>query len=275
MHTGEPTPHEDGYVGMDVHRAARVAGAAHGGQVVLTATTAAGARHLPDGAELTDLGRHRLKDLPRPEHLFQLADRGLDDEFPPLAASGDGAQPPRPRRRRSSAATASSRRLRQLLDAAVRLLTLTGPGGAGKTRLAIAVAEAVGDASRRRVTSCPRRRHDGATMWTDDRRARWACPERRATAAESSPTWPTASCCWCSTTSSSCPVPRPRSQSCSGRGPGVAVVATSRRPLHVAGEHEHPVPPLLLPDGRTRRGRGSRAVQLFVSRPRWCEPASR
>jgi class 3 adenylate cyclase len=73
LHTGEPTPHEDGYVGIDVHLAARVAAAAHGGQVVLTeATRALVAGHLPAGAVLTDLGRHRLKDFPQPVALAQL-----------------------------------------------------------------------------------------------------------------------------------------------------------------------------------------------------------
>ena len=76
LHTGEPVVTDEGYVGMDVHRAARICSTAHGGQVVLSATT----RTLLDDADLVDLGLHRLKDLGRPEKLFQL---GLD-RFPPL-----------------------------------------------------------------------------------------------------------------------------------------------------------------------------------------------
>ena len=98
LHTGSPATHDDSYVGMDVHRAARIAAAAHGEQVVVSEATAvlvgAGA---VNGVSLVDLGSHRLKDLPAPEHVFQLAGEGLRREFPPLrslgAASGLPATP--------------------------------------------------------------------------------------------------------------------------------------------------------------------------------------
>ena len=85
LHTGEPWTAEEGYVGMDVHRAARIAHVGHGGQVLLSETTAALARgNLPADVQLLDLGQHRLKDMEFPEHIRQLAINGLQSEFPPL-----------------------------------------------------------------------------------------------------------------------------------------------------------------------------------------------
>jgi class 3 adenylate cyclase len=85
LHTGEPLSVEEGYVGMDVHRAARIAHVGHGGQVLLSETSAALVRdELPEGVNLLDLGRHRLKDLSQPEHIRQLVIEGLPGEFPQL-----------------------------------------------------------------------------------------------------------------------------------------------------------------------------------------------
>jgi len=85
MHTGEPLSTETGYVGLDVHRASRISAAAHGGQIVVSQTT----RHLagddlPSDVLLLDLGDHQLKDLPTPEHLFQVVAPELIRDFPPL-----------------------------------------------------------------------------------------------------------------------------------------------------------------------------------------------
>ncbi len=87
VHTGEPVVGEEGYVGIDVHRAARICSAGHGGQVLLSATTAAlvsGA--LPDGVTQVPLGDLRLKDLSEPERVVQLDIEGLPASFPPLRA---------------------------------------------------------------------------------------------------------------------------------------------------------------------------------------------
>jgi class 3 adenylate cyclase len=96
LHTGEPTRHEDGYIGMDVHLAARIAATAHGGQVVLSdpVRQLAGARIGPDG--LADLGWHRLKDITEPEHIFQLLIAGLPAGFPPLKSLGNRSSLPEP-----------------------------------------------------------------------------------------------------------------------------------------------------------------------------------
>jgi len=85
LHTGEPLTWAEGYVGIDVHRAARIAAVGHGGQVLLSETTTALILdELPEGVSILDLGRHLLKDVSRPEHIRQLVIEGLPSEFPPL-----------------------------------------------------------------------------------------------------------------------------------------------------------------------------------------------
>jgi predicted ATPase/class 3 adenylate cyclase len=138
IHTGEPLVTQEGYVGLDVHRAARIAAAAHGGQVVLSRTTR---DLLGSDRQLRDLGEHRLKDLVEAERLFQLG----NGEFPPLrtldATNLPIAASPLLGREREIA------ELVELLENQ-RLVTITGPGGTGKTRLALQVAaELVGTVS--------------------------------------------------------------------------------------------------------------------------------
>jgi predicted ATPase len=131
LHTGTPLLTAEGYVGGDVHRAARIAAAGHGGQVLVSTATAA----LVDGAELRDLGEHRLKDLSAAERIFQLG----DGDFPPLKTLYRTNLP--------IPATPFLGRERELADVRellarddARLLTLTGAGGSGKTRLALHAA---------------------------------------------------------------------------------------------------------------------------------------
>jgi class 3 adenylate cyclase len=93
LHTGEPAVGEEGYLGLDVVRAARLCAAAHGGQVLLSETTRALLRgDEPEGVELRDLGEHAFKDLPHPERVYQLAAPGLAERFPALRTS----EAPRP-----------------------------------------------------------------------------------------------------------------------------------------------------------------------------------
>ena len=135
LHTGEPLRTDEGYVGLDVHRAARIAAAGHGGQVLLSQATADLA-----GADVRDLGLHRLKDLSAPERLFQLG----TETFPPLKTLHETNLPvpatPFLGREQEIDELAALMRRRD-----VRLVTLTGPGGSGKTRLALQAAAAAAD----------------------------------------------------------------------------------------------------------------------------------
>jgi predicted ATPase/class 3 adenylate cyclase len=141
VHTGTPVLTNEGYVGTDVHKAARIAAAAHGGQVLLSQVT----RDLCSEIAVRDLGEHRLKDLSEPQRLYQLVGDGLESEFsPPNTLENQPTNLPT----QPTPLLGRDREIDQvvqLLDSAqVRLVTLTGPGGTGKTRLALqAAAEAI------------------------------------------------------------------------------------------------------------------------------------
>jgi predicted ATPase/class 3 adenylate cyclase len=147
LHTGEGVlaPPDD-YIGIDVHRAARVAAAGHGGQVLLSATTRALVEgSLPPDVTVRDLGEHRLKDLSRPEHIGQLVIADLPDQFPALKTLSNLPN------NLPLMLTSFVGREREVAEArrllgTTHLLTLTGPGGTGKTRLALQLAaEAIDD----------------------------------------------------------------------------------------------------------------------------------
>ena len=130
LHTGEPRLTEEGYVGLDVHKGARIAAVGHGGQVLLSQTT----RALVD-ADVRDLGAHRLKDLSAPERIYQLEIDGLPCDFPLLKTIEAGMKNlPAPRTSFVGRASELDEIDRLLEDPDCRLLTLVGPGGAGKTQ---------------------------------------------------------------------------------------------------------------------------------------------
>ncbi len=140
LHTGQARVSGGDYLGLDVHRAARIAAAGHGGQVLLSESThALSSRELPGGVSTRDLGPHRLKDLAAPEHLFEAVISGLSTDFPPLVTLDD---------RRTNIPiqmTSFVGRVREMGDlrelaASHRLITVIGVGGTGKTRLALQVA---------------------------------------------------------------------------------------------------------------------------------------
>jgi len=136
LHTGEPRLTEEGYVGLDVHKGARIAAVGHGGQVLLSQAT----RALVD-ANCRDLGAHRLKDLSAPERIYQLEIDGLPSEFPLLKTLEAGiTNLPSPRTSFVGRAEELDEIDRLLEDPDCRLLTLVGPGGVGKTRLALEAA---------------------------------------------------------------------------------------------------------------------------------------
>lgn len=160
VHTGEATASGDDYDGLPLHQVARVMSAAHGGQVLVSNATRELAGLLPPGLHLRDLGQHRLKDLAMPERLFQLAGEGLPDVFPPprtLSARPNNL----PVQLTSFVGREELAAARRSLET-TRLLTLTGPGGTGKTRMALQLAPAPAARSPGRFPAERRTRRQGS-----------------------------------------------------------------------------------------------------------------
>jgi predicted ATPase/class 3 adenylate cyclase len=246
LHTGTPLLTDEGYVGGDVHRAARIAACGHGGQVLVSSTTAP----LVDVA-LKDLGQHRLKDLSAPERIYQLGDH----DFPALK-SLYRTNLPVP----ATPFLGRERELAQVIDllsADARLLTLTGPGGTGKTRLALQAAALASDAYPDGVWWIPLAPlRDPALVVTTAGQAlgsKNGLAEHIADRAmlclfdnfehvvEAAPDL--------SALLSACP--------------NLDVLVTSRERLRVGGEQTYPVPPLAQSDGEA----------LFLTRARAVDPA--
>jgi len=145
LHTGEPMSGETGYVGLDIHRAARICAAGHGGQILLSRTTRDLVEEdVGERIDLREMGEHRLKDLVRPVQLFQVVVPDLPADFPPLR-SLDTIANNLPRQLTSFVGREREiSEIRRLLSTTA-LLTLTGVGGCGKTRLALQVAAEVLD----------------------------------------------------------------------------------------------------------------------------------
>ncbi|HEX9738384.1 MAG TPA: adenylate/guanylate cyclase domain-containing protein [Candidatus Limnocylindria bacterium] len=278
IHTGQGTLGGDNYIGLDVHRAARIAAAGHGGQVVLSGATrllVEGA--LPEGVSLRDLGPHRLKDLAQPEDLYQLEIDGLAAEFPPLRTLSA-----RPNNLPVQLTSFVGREgeiaaVGGMLDRA-RLVTLTGPGGAGKTRLALQVAA-------ERLT----RYADGAFFVdlapvTDASLV--ASAVASSTGVREAPAQPLTATLADALRDKELLLVLDNFEQITDAAPLVAdllgaasrlsVLVTSRAVLHISGEHEYPVPPLRVPDpahmpplAALSRYEG---VTLFVERARAARP---
>jgi len=274
VHTGSPGVYDGDYWGMDVHRAARIAAAAHGGQVVISAVTGDLARNeLPDGTSMRDLGTHHLKDIPEPEHLYQLTVAGLQEDFPPLRTLGTSTSLPAPATPLLGRDPDLERLTELLHEPDVRLVTLTGPGGAGKTRLSISAAAQLTTAYRDGVYFVPLAAvATEQVMWTSiaevlDLPARHRAPGRVLS----------------HLAQRSLLLVLDNLEQVEGAdavvsqvleaAPHVAIIATSRRPLGLVAEYQHPVTPLTLPDGTTlSAAESSGAVQLFVQRARAVQP---
>ena len=266
LHTGEPARHEDGYVGIDVHRAARISAAAHGGQVVLSDAT----RQLVEGRlardRLLDLGWHRLKDIAEPEHLYQLQIAGLPADFPPLRSLGNRSSLPVPLTP-FIARDAEQGEVAALLSqpSGTRLLTLTGPGGVGKTRLALAAAGAVDAGFPDGIYFVPLAPvTEAAIMWTTIAEAIGVTGDGR-----SPPTFfehiGSRHALLLLDNTEQLPGAADVVTQLLEAAPHVKVVVTSRRPLHVPGEQEYPVLPLAT-------GPRGGAIDLFVQHARLVRP---
>jgi predicted ATPase/class 3 adenylate cyclase len=281
VHTGEAIVAGDNYVGLTLHQVARVMSAGHGGQVLFSATTRQLlGESLGDTLSMRDLGEHRLKDLAQPVRLFQLAGADLPTEFPPLRTLSS-----RPNNLPVQLTSFVGREelaaaLRSL--ASTRLLTLTGPGGTGKTRLALQLAA-------ESLDQFP----DGA----------WFIALESVTDPELVPS------AIASTVGATSAAARPPLEVLAEHLrdkrvllvldnfeqvldaapvigqllrelPELKVIVTSRIVLRIYGEHELPVPPLGLPapaaDAATVTAESashSEAVRLFVERARAVQPA--
>jgi predicted ATPase/class 3 adenylate cyclase len=281
LHTGEGVLGGDNYMGLDVHRAARISAAGHGGQVLLSdATRTLVDSHLPAGVELRDLGRHRLKDLPEPEHLHQLVIAGLREAFPPLRTaevSPTNIVAP------ATALIGRDRELRELdaLLASTRLLTLTGPGGTGKTRLATELGTRAAGRYRDGVFLIP--------LETFEERSPAAGEIGRTVGARAAGQRDPEDNLMEHLAEREVALLLDNLEQLAGAGPLVSrlltsaprlrIVATSRAPLHVSGEQEYPVPPLAVPTADEAADVENlarvEAVALFVDRAQRARPGFR
>jgi predicted ATPase/class 3 adenylate cyclase len=271
LHSGAGLQSGDSYVGLDVHRAARISAAGSGGQVLLSATTHALADgSLPEGVSLREMGEHRLKDLSRPERIWDLVIEGLAADFPPLRTLN--AVP----NNLPTQLTSFLGRQREIDEAHQllidgRLLTLTGPGGTGKTRLSLQIAADATD-----------RFPDGI----------YFVP--LGTISQSDLVLPTIAQAFGMVDPGLHALDRlvehigdksilfvldnfeqvndaaPQIADLLARAPKISVLVTSRSPLRVYGEREYPVPPLGIPDPRhlpdLERFSTYESVALFVER---------
>jgi predicted ATPase/class 3 adenylate cyclase len=246
IHTGEPGLTDEGYIGIDVHRAARICSAAHGGQVVVSETT----QKLVE-APLRSLGEHRLKDLGQPITLFQLG----EGEFPRLRSLNQTNFPVQP-----TPLVGRDRELAALLSLVrdSRLVTLTGPGGSGKTRLALQVGAELEDQLSDGVffvalapitdpalvistiaKTLGLREAEGEAI--DETLQRYLADKELLLLLDNFEQLPEAT---------------PAVAAVLAAAPGLKALVTSRAPLRLSGEREYAVPPLSTED----------AVALFTDR---------
>ncbi len=280
VHTGEPTFSDGTYVGLDVHRAARICSAGHGGQILISRTTCELVQQsLSEGVSLRDLGRHHLKDLEQPEHLYQVIVASLPLDFPPLKTRSSGttnlpAQPNELIGREEEMETVRQLLLREM----VRAITLTGPGGTGKTRLAVQIATGLTDGFRDGVWFVSLASIGDPNLVSSTIAMVLGIRENPARAVlESLKDFLQGKHMLLVLDNfeqivAAAPVVAALLATC----PGLKVLVTSRVVLHINGEHEYPVPPLKLPEAGRVPGpevlEEYSAVSLFVRRARTVKP---
>jgi predicted ATPase len=247
LHTGEPRLAGEGYVGVDVHKAARICSAGHGGQILLSERT----KLLAEAGDLRPLGAHRLKDLTAPEPLYQVGNA----EFPPLKSLNQSNLPVQP-----TSFVGRERELGEVLgllrDENGRLLTLIGPGGSGKTRLAVQAAAEVVDEREHGVWWVGLqavRDHElvvpaiGSTLGVTGELAQHVGTRRILLLLDNFEQVVEAA---------------PGLSELLAACPNLGLLVTSREPLHIAAEREYPVPPFVEQE----------AVGFFFSRARAVRP---
>lgn len=272
LHTGVGRLGGEDYVGLDVHRAARISAAAHGGQVLLSGETARRVTNrLPKEVTLRDLGRHNLKSLSTPEQLFQIVGPDLPDQFEGIQAlrGAPGSLP--------GVATTFVGRSQQIAEISAlvranRLVTLTGPGGTGKTRLSIQVArtlqhdfadgvffvdlEAITDETLVPATVLKTlERPPNPTLDAEAQLLQFLSERTLLLVLDNyEQLLPSVSVV----------------TNLLAAGDGVRIIVTSRAPLRITGEQEYQVPPLLSPtmarDPDPARLLEVESVELFVDR---------
>jgi predicted ATPase/class 3 adenylate cyclase len=281
LHVGEGAGDGSDYHGPAVNRAARIMAAGHGGQVLLSGPTAALVMdQLPDGAELRDLGEHLLRDLARPERIYQLDYPAMPEAFAPLSTAdvriGSLPDEPSPFVGREAARAEVVGRLH---DPRIRLLTLTGPGGIGKTRLALAAARDASVAFRAGAAfvDLAEARQTGAVLTAIARQLGFKDASEQAQLGELvgrlAPLQLLLILDNVEQVTSAAPTLLQLLQGC----PELTLLVTSREPLRVRGEHVFIVPPLGLPPAAPGRASAEQleqfeAVLLFVERARAVRP---
>jgi predicted ATPase/class 3 adenylate cyclase len=279
LHSGEATLAGGNYVGLDVHRVARITAAGHGGQILLSRATAALVEaNLPPGVLLRNLGEHRLKDLAHAESLYQLVVPELPSDFPALKTL-DAIPNNLPiqltsfiGRERDVAET------RDLLLDGARLLTLTGPGGTGKTRLSLQLAAEVSDHFQAGAYFVPLAPVTDPSLVAStiaqslalqesggrpiqERLAEYVHDKELLLVLDNFEQVLTAA---------------PLVVELLRAGPRLKIVVSSRAPLHVSGEHEYAVQPLGLPDPQHLPSLDAlsqfEAVRLFIERAMAVKP---
>jgi predicted ATPase/class 3 adenylate cyclase len=281
LHTGEPDVAAGGYVGLDVHRGARICAAGHGGQILLSQPTRDRVQDsLADGVTLRDLGEHRLRDVQQPEHLYEAVISGLPQDFPSLRTVRAQTLPIPPTSLVGRVEAISAIRALLARDD-VRLVTLTGPGGIGKTRLGLQVASDMTASFVDGVYHVPLATlSDPALVLPAISRA---LDIRESGGAASLRVWLVGKRVLLLLDNFEQVIGAAHEvANVLADHPGTRILVTSREALHVRGEHEYPVPPLEAPPSIVGEREADPAllselirfpsVALFIERARAIRP---